>query len=103
MMMSFALGSFSMTTVPVSVCVPVPAVKSVRLTNSVRGCSECGVCAPFVGAQKVRLPSLLRTNHGDLSVAGLISVAAPHWQPDESTGSVRFQPLRETAVAGDLL
>ena len=42
-MMSFALGSFCMTKAPVSVCVPEPAVKLVRLTSSVRGCSEWGV------------------------------------------------------------
>src|SRR5215471_6087692 len=80
------------------VCVPpLPSTYSFRLTSSVRACLELGVVAPLAGAQKTR-PVLFCVSHGDTSLAGLSWAAAPHWQPDESTGRVSFQPDSDTAA-----
>ncbi len=70
------------------------------LTSSVRGCAELGVVAPLVGAQKSSAPAEVRVSQGEMIAAGDSCSAFPHWQPEESTGRVRFQPEIETVALG---
>src|SRR5882757_8111402 len=79
------------------VCEPVPALKLLRLSSSVRGCCEFGVVAPLTGAQNLRLPLLPRVSQGDELFAGLMLAAVPF---SDASGMVSFQPARLTGPVG---